>query len=266
MAVPAKRGLLGCLCWCGAPGLAVGREVTRTLGEQPSARKVLSDRPWMNIISSAISQPASFATSLLQVAVGSPQAVASPKAASLSDTLVHALLKGKITKAEPQSRSLEIYIPGEQPFEALPDLIRTGRDGSPASSPVALSTHPGPEAPDLQAHSNIDDEGAGQWDHLLTTSEGEAQSISLQTTEGDAEVQAWRADGGSPPPRNGARPPSPSPFPSNEPLMQPLENPVSLLEDLAALLEVNDQHHLLTALVLLRRGVRHHSQLLTACL
>lgn len=51
-----------------------------------------------------------------------------------------------------------------------------------------------------------------------------------------------------------------------EKAMKPLENAMTLLQQMASHLEINDQESVLEALLLLRRGLRHHSEVLIACL
>jgi hypothetical protein len=48
--------------------------------------------------------------------------------------------------------------------------------------------------------------------------------------------------------------------------LQPLETPDTLLQDVAAVLGVNDQLHILAALLALRRAALHHAGLLADCL
>lgn len=48
--------------------------------------------------------------------------------------------------------------------------------------------------------------------------------------------------------------------------LRPLETPDTLLHDVAAVLAVNDQLHILAALLALRRAALHHAALLADCL
>ena len=48
--------------------------------------------------------------------------------------------------------------------------------------------------------------------------------------------------------------------------LRPLETPDTLLHDVATVLAVNDQLHILAALLALRRATLHHAALLADCL
>ena len=48
--------------------------------------------------------------------------------------------------------------------------------------------------------------------------------------------------------------------------LRPLENPQTLLQDVVAVLAINDQLHILAALLALRRAAVHHAGLLADCL
>ena len=48
--------------------------------------------------------------------------------------------------------------------------------------------------------------------------------------------------------------------------LEPVTNPQTVLQDIGLLINVNDKEHVLAALLLLRRGIRHHKYQLVQCL